>query len=487
MISQRGGVPGSAEVPRLLVIVLAALLTRALTLGNPILYSDEEFYFAAARAIGNGAVPFVDIWDRKPVGLFALYLLPAALAWPWGIWLYQAIALASAAATAWLIARLADRAGWARGGTAAGVAYLGWLTVAGGQGGQSPVFYNLFVAAAAWFATRPAARARDATAAMLLVGIAIQIKYTAGVEGVWIGLWLMHRCQCERGAWSAIARGAMLVGIALIPTLAVALYYVAIGEWPAFFYANVLSILGRRRDVFGELAGNLAICAAILGPLLTLAALRGPVEEGDVFTRRFLKGWLTAALIAFALVAPWFDHYTLPVMVPAATLAAGFLARRDRRRIGYGVVALAIVIGQVSLVVDRVRRGTPAQFAALVRAVGSGPGCLYVYSSTAMLYPATGRCSLSRYVFPSHLTRLREEGAIGVDQATELRHVLAARPAVVVVGPPYKGERADIRAMAVGLITHDYRLTTRVRLGRKTVAVYRRDVPGAGEAVARFD
>lgn len=487
MTPRFGGGAGVAMVPRLLVIVVAALLTRALTLGNPIVYSDEEFYFAAARAIGNGAVPFVDIWDRKPVGLFALYMLPAALAWPWGIWLYQALALASAAATAWLIARLADRAGWARGGTAAGVAYLGWLTVAGGQGGQSPVFYNLFVAAAAWFATRPAARARDATAAMLLVGIAIQIKYTAGVEGVWIGLWLMHRCQCERGAWSAIARGAMLVGIALIPTLAVALYYVAIGEWPAFFYANVLSILGRRRDVFGELAGNLAICAAILGPLLTLAALRGPVQGGDVFTRRFLKGWLTAALIAFALVAPWFDHYTLPVMVPAATLAAGFLARRDRRRIGYGVVALAIVIGQVSLVVDRVRRGTPAQFAALVRAVGSGSGCLYVYSSTAMLYPATGRCSLSRYVFPSHLTRLREEGAIGVDQATELRHVLAARPAVVVVGPPYKGERADIRAMALGLITHDYRLTTRVRLGRKTVAVYRRDVPGFGEAVARFD
>ena len=487
MTPRFGGGAGVAMVPRLLVIVVAALLTRALTLGNPIVYSDEEVYFAAARAIGNGAVPFVDIWDRKPVGLFALYMLPAALAWPWGIWLYQALALASAAATAWLIARLADRAGWARGGTAAGVAYLGWLTVAGGQGGQSPVFYNLFVAAAAWFATRPAARARDATAAMLLVGIAIQIKYTAGVEGVWIGLWLMHRCQCERGAWSAIARGAMLVGIALIPTLAVALYYVAIGEWPAFFYANVLSILGRRRDVFGELAGNLAICAAILGPLLTLAALRGPVEGGDVFTRRFLKGWLTAALIAFALVAPWFDHYTLPVMVPAATLAAGFLARRDRRRIGYGVVALAIVIGQVSLVVDRVRRGTPAQFAALVRAVGSGSGCLYVYSSTAMLYPATGRCSLSRYVFPSHLTRLREEGAIGVDQATELRHVLAARPAVVVVGPPYKGERADIRAMALGLITHDYRLTTRVRLGRKTVAVYRRDVPGFGEAVARFD
>lgn len=487
MTPRFGGGAGVAMVPRLLVIVVAALLTRALTLGNPIVYSDEEFYFAAARAIGNGAVPFVDIWDRKPVGLFALYMLPAALAWPWGIWLYQAIALASAAATAWLIARLADRAGWARGGTAAGVAYLGWLTVAGGQGGQSPVFYNLFVAAAAWFATRPAARARDATAAMLLVGIAIQIKYTAGVEGVWIGLWLMHRCQCERGAWSAIARGAMLVGIALIPTLAVALYYVAIGEWPAFFYANVLSILGRRRDVFGELAGNLAICAAILGPLLTLAALRGPVQGGDVFTRRFLKGWLTAALIAFALVAPWFDHYTLPVMVPAATLAAGFLARRDRRRIGYGVVALAIVIGQVSLVVDRVRRGTPAQFAALVRAVGSGSGCLYVYSSTAMLYPATGRCSLSRYVFPSHLTRLREEGAIGVDQATELRHVLAARPAVVVVGPPYKGERADIRAMALGLITHDYRLTTWVRLGRKSVAVYRRDVPGFGEAVARFD
>ncbi|KQR82100.1 hypothetical protein ASG07_10350 [Sphingomonas sp. Leaf343] len=485
MSGPAGGTP--IAVPRLMVIVAAALLTRALTLGNPIVYSDEEFYFAAARAIGNGAVPFVDIWDRKPVGLFALYLLPAALAWPWGIWLYQALALTSAAATAWLIARLADRAGWSRGGTTAGVAYLAWLTVAGGQGGQSPVFYNLFVAMAAWFATRSDARARDAIAAMLLVGVAIQIKYTAGVEGVWIGLWLMHRCQCERGAWSAVARGALLVGIALIPTLAVALYYVAIGEWTAFFYANVLSILGRRPDAFGALAGNLAICAVILGPLLAMAVLRGPIEEGDVFTRRFLKGWLTAALIAFALVAPWFDHYTLPVMVPAAALAAGFLARQDQRRIGYGLIALVVVIGQVSLVVDRVRRGTPTQFATLAHAMGSGPGCLYVYSSSTMLYPATGRCSLSRYVFPSHLTRVREQGAIGVDQATELRRVMAAGPSVVVVGPPYKGERASIRALALALIARDYRLTARVTLGRKSVAVYARRAPGHTAAVARFD
>ena len=58
------------------------------------------------------------------------------------------------------------------------------------------------------------------------------------------------------------------------------------------------------------------------------------------------------------------------------------------------------------------------------------------------------------------------------DQAMHRSHFRALKasgkrfPAVVVVGPPYKGERADIRAMAVGLITHDYRLTTRAQVRR---------------------
>ncbi len=474
---------------RVAIIVVAAVATRLITFGNPLLYTDEEFYFAVGRAMTNGALPFVDIWDRKPIGLFLIYAVPAALPWAWGIWLYQAAALVCAATTALIVARLADAAGWARGGTLAGIAYLAWITIGGGQGGQSPVFYNLAMALAALLVVgRGDAQWRGAVA-MLLVGIAIQIKYTVALEGVYFGLSLMVMdWRAGRNLAAVILRGSVLAGIALLPTIAATAAYASMGALPAFIFANFQSIFARNADPIPEQLANLAKAAAILLPLVGMAAgARTPTTEGGSGTRSFLIGWLVAAVLAFALLPPWTDHYTLPVMLPGAVMAAGLLSRSRGRAIGIALIVIAAIAGQASLVIDRHRRGTPAQFAALVREVGSGPGCLYVYSSSSMLYPATGRCAVSRYVFPSHLTRERENGAIGTDQMTELRRIFTRAPEVVVMGPPYDGERFDIRMAAQAFLAKDYRVAAKIQLGRKTIAVYRRRGPAASKgARSRF-
>ena len=94
-----------SKAPRWLILLAVALAARAITFGNPILHVDEEFYFTAARAMLDGAVPFVDVWDRKPIGLFLIYAPAAALGVPAGIWAYQALAFACLFVTAILAAR----------------------------------------------------------------------------------------------------------------------------------------------------------------------------------------------------------------------------------------------------------------------------------------------------------------------------------------------------------------------------------------------
>lgn len=495
-----------ATVYRLAILVAVAIATRLITLGNPILYTDEEFYFAAGRAMIDGALPFVDIWDRKPIGVFLLYAVPGALPFAAGIWLYQAMALACAAATAVIVARLADVAGWTRGGTLAGIAYLVWITIAGGQGGQTPVFYNLAMALAVWLIVdRHGVMFWRAAVAMLLVGLAIQIKYTVALEGMYLGLWLMiddwRRTRESpvpkigvRKIGAVLGRGAVLAGLAVLPTIVAVAVYAHLDALAAFTFANFESIFARKADPIAAELANLAKAAAILLPLLAMAAAglatakspKSPAER-IAGSRIFLTGWLLAALLAFALLPPWTDHYTLPVMLPASVIAAGLLAHPRGRVVGIVLILLAAVAGQASLVIDRQRRGTPAEFAALVNAVGRGPGCLYVYSSSSMVYPATGRCAVSRYVFPSHLTRTRETGAIGVDQGAELVRIFARAPDIVVMGPAYDGERPDIRAAAVARLARDYRLAAQVPLGRKRVGVYRRRTPSTPGYRLRFD
>ena len=468
--------PPAAVVPlrlqgrngRLLILLLVALVMRALDLGNPVIHVDEEFYFVTARAMAHGGLPFVDVWDRKPIGLFLLYLPAAMLPWRWGIVAYQLAATLSAVATAWLVAGLADRAGWSRGATAAGVAYIVWLDLLGGVGGQAPVFFNLLMAGAGTLALNGR---RAGVAAMALVGLALQVKYSVVFEGVALGLWLLWRHW--HGWVAALGQALLLVTVALGPTAAALATYAALGQAPAFVFANFTSILARGTDLWTEQLGNAATLVLILSPLVAMAFAGGAGTP----VRRVLRGWFVVALAGVALFGSWFDHYGLPVLVPGCACAAGFLA--ERRRLGHAILALAAVTGLARVAIDRSNRGNGAQLDAIAAAVGRGRGCLYVYSGETMLYPATGRCAATRWLFPSHLTRTREAGAVGIDQPGEVLRILATAPDAIVMRPPYRGERLQLRASVLAALQPSYRLAAQLPMGREIVAVWRRTAPPA--------
>lgn len=470
-----------------MVFLLAAIVLRALTFGNPIVHVDEEFYVAAAQAIGRGAIPYIDVWDRKPVGLFLLYLVPVSLGLPAGIWAYQAMALASVTMTAVLIARLAGRAEWAKGALAAGLAYLLWLNLLEGEGGQTPVFYNLLMVGAASLvaprpedAARPGGRFGDGIAAFALVGCALQIKYSVVFEGAFLGLWWVWReWRLGRAAWQALALGVALALVAALPTAAAWGWYVAHGQGAAFVYANFVSIRQRVPDALLDQLANLGIIVLILSPLVSMAILSAVTARSDGpegAMRKWLFGWAIVAMLALLVFGSYFDHYALPLLVPLCACAAGFLAtHRGAARWIVPLFALLLVGSEAIVLVKLHGRGTPAQFRAIVRAIDAGPpGCLYVYSGTPMFYAASQRCVPTRYRFPSHLTRSRENGAIGVDQATEIARIMAARPAIVVLGPPFRGERPELRALIDRLIAPGYVRRVDLPLGNSRFAVYAR-------------
>ena len=465
---------------RLALLCLVAIAARALSFGNPIVQVDEQFYFTVARAMWSGAVPYVDLWDRKPIGLFVVYMPAAALPGMAGILAYQAMALAAVVATAWMVARFADLAGWRHGAVYAAIAYILWLNLLGGVGGQSPVLYNLPMAGAAWLAARRSPTGRDryrGLAAMALVGLALQIKYSVVFEGIFIGLWLLWTdWQRHRRAAPLVAYGSMLVAVALIPTAIAILVYAWIGALDAFVFANFLAIFARKPNPFGEMMGNLATLVLILSPLVAMGlAAWGRHRRGESGVRTFLLLWMLSSMFGVLVFGTWYEHYGLPVVLPASVCAAAVLgAARWRGRATPAILLAAALAGQIKVGVERYKRGSPAQFARLAEAVGHGPGCLYVYSGHTMLYPATGRCRPTAYIFPSFLIRPRENGAMGVDQSAEVHRILAQRPAVIVISPPYRVETMDNRAFVERVARRDYWPPTMVRVGNGDVAVYHR-------------
>ena len=94
-----------------LLLLGVALLFRAPSFGNPVVVGDEgdeQFYLLVGDRMLHGLLPYVDVWDRKPVGLFLLYAATRLLGGE-GIWHYQLVATAFAAGTAFLVSRIAIR------------------------------------------------------------------------------------------------------------------------------------------------------------------------------------------------------------------------------------------------------------------------------------------------------------------------------------------------------------------------------------------
>ncbi|MCW3835230.1 ArnT family glycosyltransferase [Sphingomonas canadensis] len=471
-------------------LILLALALRAPLFGNPAMQIDEQFYLLVGDRMHQGALPYADFWDRKPAGLFLIYYLIRFLGGD-GVIQYQIVATLFAAATAWMIVRIAEQIAPRRGAIAAGVAYLAGLHLFGGEGGQAPAFYNAIVAGAAWLVlhaiTRPG-RGRTlfdlGGAAMLLLGVAIQVKYSVIGEGLYFGLALML-ATWRRGARPllVIAAGAVWAAIALVPTGIVWAWFAAHGHGAAFVFTNFESVFLRAAPEGAELIRRILRIVLRILPLAAAALAGGLMRpaEGARAAQRFLCGWAIAAALSVALFGTYHDHYALPLLVPFTIVAApafawlwavpgGPRARRIRiAPVAIAVIGFALVMGAKLVADARVRRGGPEEMRTLIAAIGAPrPDCLFVFSGDPAIYLLSGACIPTRYNFPTLLSESRDAASLGIDPRMELARVMVQeRPGMVVTHDGFPFAEADPEAWRFMrfVLERDYTLALRQPLG----------------------
>jgi hypothetical protein len=471
------------------LLLVAAFAIRQIQLGNPVIQVDDQFYLLVGDRMLHGALPFVDIWDRKPVGLFLLYAGIRLLGGD-GILQYQIAATLFAAATAIMIARIGQRIGNGFAALCAGIVYLMWIEWFGGDGGQTPVFYNALMVGAALAVlaairpdVAPARLRRLGCGAMLLVGLSLQIKYSCVFEGVFFGLVLLH-CSWRTGdrPGRIVLNAALWIGCALAPTLLAFAFYLAIGHGSEFAYANFLSIFERIEEPVWELnyrlskiVRNSLILTAPAVLAVWLARQPAPGSEA-ARTRAFVWGWFAAAWAALLLMGSYYDHYFLPVIVPIALAVVPALSLR---LVGPVLAISILAYGDIAyhriLTRNIEARGGQAEVTRLVSLIRPNlhSGCLFVFDGEPILYYATNACIPTRYAFPGHLDSIKELAAIGADGEAELRRVLASNPPVIVVTRPHDRLRAASRyAIVDPVLASRYRLVGAVRVGRLMRTVY---------------
>lgn len=455
-------------------LLLVALAIRLPYLGDPAACYDEQLYSFVGSRMLEGAVPYLDIWDRKPFGLFLLF---AAIHWIGGpeAIAYQVAALVFAAFGGWLVYRIALTLGDGFGALLCGVLYVIGLTVFAVHAGQSEVFYlplaiGMLVVMVDLIGEHDLARLRRRSAAIMMMGgVLLQFKYTALPQCMFFGagcMWLQWRAGADARSLAFFAATACVLGI--FPTLVVAAYYAWLGAFDAFFYSNFLSIFERGKlssDYLWHFGLLVAIGAA---PFLALAL------GGVATARRNLSGrewgiwslialWTLANIISFVMLGSIYIHYFAPAMPGLVLIAAPFLGRGHAGRIT-GLVMLALLVVFTNLdwriSTSQSNRAAIEQITAVASPhVDRNRNCLYVFDGPTALYRTTNSCLPTRYVYPDHLSNSMETNSIGTDSVGELRRILASRPTVIITAskpivPRYNPEAAKLIHTAVA---RDYR------------------------------
>lgn len=461
-----------------LIILLFALALRAQTFGNPLLHIDEGFYLLVGDRIGHGAVPFVDIWDRKPVGLFLIYAAMRGLGSD-GILQYQLVATLFVAMTGFGIARLALRVASPFAALFAGLAYVCWVTLFDGDGGQTPIFYNALMIAAASLAMRVATgRARtgvgEGALAMLLVGCAIQIKYNVVFEGIYFGMGMLW-ARRDKPLLPLAGAASLWIMLALLPTLGAYAAYIWTGHGPEFAYANFISIFERvPQPLIGQIK-RLCITIGIFLPLFGLV-YKAVSQRQRSLEEAFLLGWLAAAMLFYLLFGTYFAHYALPLLLPILVLAAvGLDQVRRPKAVAFTFLAVGAIASSVVSATNIRSKGDMATARRIVAEFDrNNPACPYIFDGNPVLYFLSGTCLPSKYIFPGHLNSAAEAQAIGVDQRSEISRIMAHRPQLVMtLEPHYAGESGQNRAVLDGELAAHYRLDKRLPYGRRTALIYR--------------
>ena len=349
----------------------------------------------------------------------------------------------------------------------------------------------MFVAVAALLVCRADERSRSGfafvmfgTGAMLAIGIALQIKYSPVSEGIFFGLALLWIGIRAGRRWSLVAMATCWVVAALLPTILAAASYWAIGHFGEYWFSNFVSIFQRHDLDKNDAWRNAASLSLYLAPLLVLslhgAKLRHRQGAGDA--ARFVTLWLIVAIASVAFFGYYFDHYGLPIVLPAAIGTATVLDRRPARTWPILILLGALIGCLVLPTVNQHRRGTPKQFWQVAKTVAPYvPQGMLVWDNLPVLYYVLDAALPTRYPFPTHLRDRNEIGAIGIDQPQELMRILDGHPAIVIVerGKP----RAMVRQTTVMLLqrmARDYHEIAAIKVGRRDQLIFLWNATWAG-------
>lgn len=446
-------------------LLVFVLFVRAIGFVPAVINPDESIFALAAREVTRGHLPYLTLFDNKPVGS-TLILAAAFELLGQSIVTTRLVGALFVWGAALGVFALAERGGLGRvQALFCALLYVVFTALVGGLATLTEILLTPFTILAVLLLQRLLDEGLSAGRRMMLAGAAglacggaILIKIVPVVPGFAVAgtvlLLLIARRQASMG--QALLLGVVFAIGAVMPMIVAAGVYAAAGHLPDYLYSN----FGFAR-AYAAMHPGLSLIAQRMGtmidalwPLLGLAVVAVAVlASGWARHRRvddlllIAVAWLLGEIVAASASLQFFPHYFLTAVPPLVVMAGyairaivGWIgaARVDRATLVLGgiVALIALERAEVDAARDITGGKDPSKpIAAAIREASAGhvPTLLVTSYKLAALYSMTGApLPPTRYAVPSHLLT-GQSAMTGRDPKVEVARVLASNPEFIVV------------------------------------------------------
>jgi hypothetical protein len=369
---------------------------------------DAGVFIYAAQRLLDGGMPYRDVWDHKPPGVYFVTALGLALAGRVGVWLVQIAFLVAAA----LVGHRALTREF--GPVAAFAASIAWLVAVPrlflefSQTQFAEFFALPLQFGALLLFSRPPTMPR-ALAIGVLGGAALLLKPT--LVAVWIAIGVVMLSTRRWAALRPIAAIAIGAAMPLVPVIGWAFARGALADMidQAFIYNSVYSAYSSASERLGAIA---------VGLRLTLPSGLAIIAVGAwlyaLATRRLTPPLLSVALVALPVEFLFSSfgrgyHYYFLAWLPSMSVLVAFAVSELRRRAPPRAARIAVTAGvllmciQPALLVTLLATATDdgrIRGAAAYVAANTGPDdTVLVWGSSTEILALAERRAPSRYVY----------------------------------------------------------------------------------------
>jgi hypothetical protein len=401
-----------AAVPA--AVIATIFLLRGLVNGPTL---DGAVFALIGDVVAHGGMPYRDVWDHKPPGVYLAnglmgVILPDIGAWP-RAWLLSWLSTVGAIlGLSVLLTRSGQR--WPGIVAATLVAlplFAAHLFVLGGGQTES---VGLFLAVLGVGLAVSGERARSMVAAGVALGAAVlvSVQFIPAIVAA-----VVLAALARQGRVRGVA--ALVLGSLVVPGFALA-WIVANGSLPDMLeqvvaYNRIYFTFNQQYRVSSLVSASGAIVIllpAIVAALARILALRRGgatrLEVGAVV-------WLIVGVALVVVQGLYFDHYLTALGPPLVILAAPSLgialaATRSTRRPATATVLLIVVLAAPALVGVAVTEGksapatTVSAVADRIRELTAPDDPIFVWGNDAAVYLAADRPLGSRFVYMFPLT-----------------------------------------------------------------------------------